>query len=391
MSMLLRRAMMGSGTVISYDPYFEQVIALLHMEGTNGGTVFTDSSNIAATYAQTSSTTSTAAYKFGTSSAYLGGTTAYVLSGTNVTCNGDFTAEVWAKRNSVGTNAVIWSHGAITGSGYEVYFNAGNNYIEIYGNGGMIMTATSGAVTADGNFHHVAITRTGVTWKAWVDGALCGTSTPTFFVISGTPVLGYNGYTGNQYLDELRITANTARYTTTFTPPTAAFPNSSNQAYTTWNPSDKTGAGSLSNGNLTATGSVGTRGTLSKTSGKWYFETTVSSVTCYIGIQASTASLTNVGDAANSIDYNTSGEIGQSSTYTPVASATTNDVIGVAFDVTANTVTFYKNGTSLWTGSAGITGAVYPWVYASSGACVTNFGATPFKYTIPAGYNPGLF
>ena len=221
MSMLLRRAMMSGGAIGgggSYDPYFEQVIALLHMEGTNGGTVFTDSSNIAATYAQTSSTTSTAAYKFGTSSAYLGGTTAYVLSGTNVTCNGDFTAEVWAKRNSVGTNAVIWSHGAITGSGYEVYFNAGNNYIEIYGNGGVIMTATSGAVTADGNFHHVAITRTGVTWKAWVDGALCGTSTPTFFVISGTPVLGYNGYTGNQYLDELRITANTARYTTTFTP-----------------------------------------------------------------------------------------------------------------------------------------------------------------------------
>ncbi len=392
MSMLLRRAMMGSGTVISYDPYFEQVIALLHMDGVNGGTVFTDSSNKNIAYGGVAATTSTTVKKYGTASASLAGATSYIVSGATIDniISGDFTAEAWVNFNNVSVTQVIWDHGPFGSTGYEFYVYNGN--LHIYG-GNAALLDTVGLGLVAGVFYHIALTRAAGVLYIWVDGVLkgSGTSSP-MGDITGTLQLGWNATYGlNAYVDEVRVTCGTARYTATFTPPTAAFPNSSNQAYTTWNPSDKTGAGSLSNGNLTATGSVGTRGTLSKTSGKWYFETTVSSVTCYIGIQASTASLTNVGDAANSIDYNTSGEIGQSSTYTPVASATTNDVIGVAFDVTANTVTFYKNGTSLWTGSAGITGAVYPWVYASSGACVTNFGATPFKYTIPAGYNPGLF
>lgn len=54
--------------------------------------------------------------------------------------------------------------------------------------------------------------------------------------------------------------------------------------YATWNPSDKSANVTLSNGNLTATITAntafyGARATIGKSSGKWYWEQTVSDTT----------------------------------------------------------------------------------------------------------------
>ena len=65
----------GSGGAASYDPYFQNVSLLMHMDGTNGGATFTDSSNYAMVPTVVGGTvTSTSQFKFGTASAYYNGT-----------------------------------------------------------------------------------------------------------------------------------------------------------------------------------------------------------------------------------------------------------------------------------------------------------------------------
>lgn len=54
---------------IAGDPYFSSVVLLLHCDGSNGGTTFTDHSSAARTLTASGNTnTSTAQYKFGTAS-----------------------------------------------------------------------------------------------------------------------------------------------------------------------------------------------------------------------------------------------------------------------------------------------------------------------------------
>ncbi|NDB59170.1 hypothetical protein EB001_12060 [bacterium] len=71
------------------------------------------------------------------------------------------------------------------------------------------------------------------------------------------------------------------------------------------------------------------------------------------------------------------------------SSFTTNDVIGVALDMDAGTITFYKNNTSQGQAFSGITGTAVPCVVGQNNAALAiNFGQRPFSYTPPTGYVP---
>ena len=76
---------------------------------------------------------------------------------------------------------------------------------------------------------------------------------------------------------------------------------------------------------------------------------------------------------------------------TSLGGCTTGDVIGVALDVVGNTITFYKNGTEFIIGILPL-GFVGPYLAAISiqdvgNILTTNFGATTFAYSPPAGYS----
>jgi hypothetical protein len=68
-------------------------------------------------------------------------------------------------------------------------------------------------------------------------------------------------------------------------------------------------------------------------------------------------------------------------------SYTTNDVIGIALDMDAGTLTFYKNGSSQGQAYSGLSGA---FCFAGSpyngGTHVWNFGQRAFAYTAPSGF-----
>jgi len=165
--------------------------------------------------------------------------------------------------------------------------------------------------------------------------------------------------------------------------------------YATLNPLDVSATQlTLSDGNLIATQpSTGTSraasSTFRVTTGKWYFEgtTTVTS--------GSSGSIGIANDANASTTYGIyrrgGGTAGLSGNPT-FATYTNGDVIGVAFDADARTVSFYKNGTLqgtgnyTWTGTDSVGSRVVVDSLDSTGAWQMNFGQRPFAYTAPSGF-----
>jgi hypothetical protein len=178
--------------------------------------------------------------------------------------------------------------------------------------------------------------------------------------------------------------------------------------YTAWNPADAAvGMFTFSNDDLTIT-RISTNGAFrsaravaSKTTGKWYYETTINNASFnYVGIGNQSANINHyVGGDANSWGF----EDGTGKTYHAAGASTwtaanVNDVVIVAVDVDASKVWFGVNGTWFNGGDpAAGTGAVYtnvttdniyPMVgsYNIGNEVTSNFGTTEFTYTVPTGF-----
>lgn len=177
--------------------------------------------------------------------------------------------------------------------------------------------------------------------------------------------------------------------------------------YCTVNPlSMDTTTYTLSNANLnfagakTATGTYYARSTLGVSSGKWYWEITPTDVgggpNIIVGIQDASTSAVSGGASVlvNGYGYNSDGTKQNNTTQVAYAATWTNgDVIGVALDLDAGTIVFYKNNTSQGTAFTGITSATYcPVISMGTGGTARtiagsiNFGQRPFTYTPPTGF-----
>ena len=166
--------------------------------------------------------------------------------------------------------------------------------------------------------------------------------------------------------------------------------------YCTWNALDN--AGTLANGNLdfsqASAAFRNVRSTFGLSSGKWYWEATLSAIggAAYIGIGKATASLTvNIG-GTDTFGYVNDGtkQSNNTSAVSYGASYTTGDVIGVAFDADNGTLTFYKNGTSQGQAYSGLTsGPYFMMVTGYNGTTwATNFGQRAFAYQTPGTNRP---
>lgn len=181
----------------------------------------------------------------------------------------------------------------------------------------------------------------------------------------------------------------------------------------TWNPSDKSALITLSNGNLTATKtntSYGTvRATESKSSGKFYWEVKIdvtesSTFSQFIGIATSAAGLyAGLGYDAYGWGYtfgSTDGAIGHNSVFTnPWGDKfQANDIIGIALDLDNGKLWWSKN--NVWQESGdpangtnpaytGLSGTFFPAVtiYTVSNAITARFKTSDFDYSPPTGFN----
>ena len=167
--------------------------------------------------------------------------------------------------------------------------------------------------------------------------------------------------------------------------------------YCTLNPLDFSCPGTISNGNLQYVQSTlnarGGRSTMAVSSGKWYWEVTNNGGNNSVGIIRDTGALTSyIGANADGWSYFIDGLKYNNGTGTSYgASYTTNDVIGVALDMDARTLAFYKNGVSQGTAFSGLSGTMSPGFSSSSTSAVSftvNFGQRPWAYDAPFGFKP---
>jgi len=213
------------------DPYFANVLLLLHGNGTNGGTTITDSSSAARTLTPSGNTnTSTAQFKYGSASIKFDGSGDHLSCPHNSAFNfgtGDFTVEFWCRWISKANFQSAYIMGGGGGS-LRIGTSDGNGLFAVT-IGGSIDTIETGAQPVIGTWYHFAFVRTAGVVKIFRDGVQRASASNSGSISqTATIYLGSTGASSsmNAYLADYRVTGGVARYTTTFTPPTAQLPDS---------------------------------------------------------------------------------------------------------------------------------------------------------------------
>jgi len=235
-----QRLIFGYGTASPSDPDFSEVKLLLHMNGVNGSTTFTDSSSIGATISVAGSAQiATAQSQFGGASGTFNGTNAYIYTPTSADYamgSSDWTVEGWKRSASLGNTDRCLFDNRNGGEGIAIYASVnaaalanGTDRLTVWSNAANIAGAGSAQFTAD-TWQHWAVTKEGNTLRAFIAGTLVFSATDARAYSNNTACYIGTNYLGSQlypgYLDDVRVTIGTARYTAGFTPPTTQFPDS---------------------------------------------------------------------------------------------------------------------------------------------------------------------
>lgn len=219
------------------DPNFANVSLLLHMDGTNGSTTFTDKSNNNFSVTVTgNSSISTTQSKFGGASAYFDGNGDQLTLPANSAFafgTGDFTIEFWVYTTETGTSTRCMFDTRTSGA------DTGGIFIRNNGTGGYLFGQASSTIASTGNtvrtpnqWGHLALVRSGTSMNLYFNGTSVASATNSNnFSTNNCRISGFVGAIGSTeaflgYIDELRITKGVARYTANFTVPSAPFPDS---------------------------------------------------------------------------------------------------------------------------------------------------------------------
>jgi len=224
----------AASTATQYDT---DTKLMLHMDGADLGTTFTDSSSGAKTgTAKGNAYTETSIKEFGTASGNFDGTGDYVTFSDSTDWDlgtGEFTIDFWYKSSdSAGIEGLFGQ--AVDGTnfwGMSCAFNDGECYIRYY-NAGAADVSTTFTVTQDTNWHHWAVTKSGTSIRLFKDGGLLGTDPDksSFGTLAANFDVGRCSHLSSEVLygttgqiDEFRFVKGTAVWTANFTPPTAAY------------------------------------------------------------------------------------------------------------------------------------------------------------------------
>lgn len=243
------------------DPYDQNVVLLMHGDGANGGTVFTDSSLYAQTFengfGNTVTSTTPAGY-IGTAALHANGSGNLALLGPNTLNRAaaelqidgvqDFTIEGRIYVPSVrpdgddlsffempaypnGTAFALLGH-ALTGTGVR--------FLASFTGPSSLAVSLDAATTwfAFDTWHRVAVVRFGIVYTLYVNGtAIANQTAPgTIWPITGDPAItrwkiemlgsfGLGRYVTGSGMEEIRFTNGVARYTANYVPAATAFDN----------------------------------------------------------------------------------------------------------------------------------------------------------------------
>lgn len=199
---------------------------LLHMDGANNATSFSDSSGNALTITRNGDTKiSTTQSKFGGASAFFDGSGDDLQIATNALLDfgsGNFTWEAWVFPTSVSGEFSFCT--AAGSGGMLIGYNGGITY----GRTGVAYDYNTGVALSTNTWSHIAITRSGTSIRVFLNGTQAGatqSSSQAYNLGTTSTRIGSQGGSGHfsGYIDEMRILKGSAAYTANFTAPTAAF------------------------------------------------------------------------------------------------------------------------------------------------------------------------
>lgn len=222
----------GTGSAAATDPSFSSVSVLLHMDGSNNSTTFTDSGpNVLTVTPSGNAKISTAQSKFGGASAYFDGSADYLdISGSSLlSFPGAFSIQGWVRPDFVNTsyrtvceigtyaNGVLFRTSVSTSTNDSVYVN------------GVNLGNISGSFAA-GTWAYFSITRNASNLvEVAIDDTVVKSATVTGTINSSNGglrigrALHASGQDLSGYVDDFRITKGVAR---PHTVPTEGFPDS---------------------------------------------------------------------------------------------------------------------------------------------------------------------
>ena len=234
------------------DANYASVSLLLHGDGTNGSTTFTDSSPTPKTATVLGNAQiSTAQSKFGGASMAFDGYGDYITFPDHADfefSSGNFTIEAWVRMSGYPVNnggqytfAIVQKDVSGTNTrGFSFSIQGTSSSLTGLSFTGFASDAAPTFVDSSFSFslntwYHIAAVRSGNLLYLFVDGTLLNAGGASFNItIQNTSTTLRVGaldwdatykYYLNGYLDDLRITKGVARYTAAFTPDARAFPN----------------------------------------------------------------------------------------------------------------------------------------------------------------------
>lgn len=211
------------------DPYYGNVSSLLHFDGADGDFSAADTKGLSWTWSTGTRLTDDTA-KFGATSLELNGYLSRHITASDASLamgTGDFTIEGHFRCSQSSAGDYIFDCGSSS-------FRLLVDLLKVrYLDPGLSDYSTSplytdGPTVSVNTWYHFAITRSGTTVRAFLDGVQWGSDTSSYNDTSNAFYYGRRGDGISSsylfgWLDECRITKGVARYTSNFTPPAAAF------------------------------------------------------------------------------------------------------------------------------------------------------------------------
>jgi hypothetical protein len=212
---------------------------LLHLNGADDAVATTDVAAGKAMSFVGTAKLDTAQSAFGSASLLLDGNSDYLTTPHNADFafgTGDFTIDLRVRFASVNGEQVLLAHWANPANdGWRFMWSKSNNYLLLesrVGGSTNVDAYATWAPSAD-TWYHLAVTRSGTTFKIFVDGTDIttggGSDAAAMGDSAGLLYVGCDFVTGsaanftNGWLDEVRIVKGVAKWTTAFTSPTAPY------------------------------------------------------------------------------------------------------------------------------------------------------------------------
>lgn len=203
---------------------------LLHCDGVDTATTFTDSSANAFTPTRSGNTQiDTAQFKYGTASILFDGSGDFLTYGAQSAFafgTGDFTIHFDYRPNAVGTLQYLFDcRPASTNGLYPTIYKETDNKIKFFVSNAVQITSTTALAVA--TWYHIAVVRKSGVTKLYINGIQEGisyTDTNNYIVGASRPILGASGNatgTGNLngWIDELHVIKGVAAWSANFLPP----------------------------------------------------------------------------------------------------------------------------------------------------------------------------